>query len=81
MTIHYFNSTRLPAALENDAVFHSTASDLLRVSEFLTLHAPETPETHHFINSKTIDLLPMGAILINTARGWHGGGRRPHCCP
>jgi lactate dehydrogenase-like 2-hydroxyacid dehydrogenase len=33
------------------------------------LHAPETQETHHFINSKTIDLLPQGAILINTARG------------
>jgi lactate dehydrogenase-like 2-hydroxyacid dehydrogenase len=39
------------------------------VSEFLSLHAPETPETHHFINSKTIELLPRGAILINTARG------------
>jgi lactate dehydrogenase-like 2-hydroxyacid dehydrogenase len=69
MTIHYSNSIRLPAALERDAVFHSSASDLLRVSQFLTLHAPETPETHHFINSKTIDLLPHGAILINTARG------------
>jgi len=69
MTIHYFNPNRLPAALEKDAAFHSSASDLLRVSEFLTLHAPETPETHHFINSKTIDLLPYGAILINTARG------------
>jgi lactate dehydrogenase-like 2-hydroxyacid dehydrogenase len=69
MTIHYSNPTRLPAALEKDAIFHSSASDLLRVSEFLTLHAPETPETHHFINSKTIDLLPPGAILINSARG------------
>jgi lactate dehydrogenase-like 2-hydroxyacid dehydrogenase len=69
MTIHYSNSTRLPAALEKDAVFHSNASELLRVSQFLSLHAPETPETHHFINSKTIDLLPKGAILINTARG------------
>jgi lactate dehydrogenase-like 2-hydroxyacid dehydrogenase len=69
MTIHYSNATRLPAALEKDAVFHSSASDLLRVSQFLTLHAPETPETHHFINSKTIDLLPHGAILINAARG------------
>ncbi len=68
MTIHYSNSTRLPAALERDAVFHSNASELLRVSQFLSLHAPETPETHHFINSKTIDLLPKGAILINTAR-------------
>jgi lactate dehydrogenase-like 2-hydroxyacid dehydrogenase len=69
MSIHYSNPTRLPAALEKDAVFHSNASDLLRVSQFLTLHAPETPETHHFINSKTIDLLPRAAILINTARG------------
>jgi lactate dehydrogenase-like 2-hydroxyacid dehydrogenase len=69
MTIHYFNPTRLPAAIEKDAVFHSSPSDLLRVSEFLTLHAPETRETHHFINSKTIDLLPQGAILINAARG------------
>jgi lactate dehydrogenase-like 2-hydroxyacid dehydrogenase len=69
MTVHYSNPTRLPAALEKDAVFHSSASDLLRVSEFLSLHAPETPETYHFINSKTIDLLPQGAILINTARG------------
>jgi lactate dehydrogenase-like 2-hydroxyacid dehydrogenase len=69
MTVHYSNPGRLPAALEKDAVFHSSPPDLLRVSEFLSLHAPETPETHHFINSKTIDLLPRGAILINTARG------------
>ena len=69
MTIHYCDATRLPAALEKGAVFHSSAPDLLRVSQFLTLHAPETQETHHFINSKTIDLLPHGAILINAARG------------
>ena len=69
MTIHYSNPSRLPAALEKDAIFHSSASDLLRVSQFLTLHAPETPETHHFINSTTIDLLPQRAILINTSRG------------
>lgn len=69
MNIHYFNPTRLPAELEKGAVFHSSAAALLRVSEFLSLHAPETPNTHHFINSKTIDLLPRGAILINTARG------------
>jgi len=45
MAIHYSNPTCLPAALEIDAVFHSSPSDLLRVSEFLTLHAPETPES------------------------------------
>ena len=69
MNIHYFNPARLPVELEKGAVFHSNAADLLRVSMFLSLHTPETPDTHHFINSKTIDLLPRGAILINTARG------------
>jgi lactate dehydrogenase-like 2-hydroxyacid dehydrogenase len=69
MKIHYSERTRLPAVLEKGAVFHASASDLLRASQFLSLHAPETAETHHFINSKTIDLLPPGAIVINTARG------------
>jgi lactate dehydrogenase-like 2-hydroxyacid dehydrogenase len=69
MSIHYVNPTRLPAELEKGAIFHSCTASLLRVSEFLSLHAPETQETHHFINSKTIDLLPQGAILINAARG------------
>ena len=70
MTIHYSNPTRLPEALEKGAVFHSEPSDLLKVSEgFLPCTSPETPETHHFVNSKTIDLLPRGAVLINTARG------------
>jgi lactate dehydrogenase-like 2-hydroxyacid dehydrogenase len=69
MKIHYSDRTRLPAALEEGAVFHACASDLLRASQFLSLHAPETAETNHFIDSKTIDLLPPGAIVINTARG------------
>lgn len=69
MKIHYTNPTRLPAALEQDAVFHASPSDLLRVSEFLSLHAPQTAETHHFLNAKTIDLLPPGAIVVNSARG------------
>jgi hypothetical protein len=43
MTIHSSNPTRLPTALEKDAVFHSNAEDLLRVSEFLTLRSdPES---------------------------------------
>ena len=69
MTIHYSNQTRLPAALEKDAVFHASPSDLLRVSQFLTLHAPETPETHHFINSKTIDFrMNDGTVYRNALR-------------
>lgn len=69
MKIHYFNPYRLPSEAEEDAVFHDDPYDLLRVSAFLSLHAPETKETHHFLDAKAIACLPHGAIVVNTARG------------
>jgi lactate dehydrogenase-like 2-hydroxyacid dehydrogenase len=69
MKIHYSNRNALPLELAGDAVFHASAQDLLRVSQFLSLHAPHTPETHHFLNAENIALLPAGAIVINAARG------------
>jgi lactate dehydrogenase-like 2-hydroxyacid dehydrogenase len=69
MKIHYSNRTPLGAELEGDAVFHARPQELLRVSQFLSLHAPHTPETHHFLDVENIALLPAGAIVINAARG------------
>lgn len=69
MKIHYSNRRALPAELAGDAVYHADARDLLRVSEFLSLQAPHTPETHHFLNAEAIALLPAGAIVVNAARG------------
>jgi phosphoglycerate dehydrogenase-like enzyme len=69
MQIHYSNPSPLSEDAADGAVFHQDPLELLRVSEFLSLHAPATSETHHFLNAKTIALLPPGAIVINTARG------------
>jgi lactate dehydrogenase-like 2-hydroxyacid dehydrogenase len=69
MKIHYCDRSELPVEIAGDAVYHDDPSDLLRVSQFLSLHAPETPETRHFLNSKAISLLPPAAIVVNTARG------------
>jgi lactate dehydrogenase-like 2-hydroxyacid dehydrogenase len=69
MKIHYSSASELPSEIAGDAVYHEDTSDLLRISQFLSLHAPETPQTHHFLNSKAISLLPPGAIVVNTARG------------
>lgn len=69
MKIHYCNPSELPAEIAGDAVYHQDPSDLLRVSQFLSLHAPETAQTRHFLNSNAISLLPLGAIVVNTARG------------
>jgi lactate dehydrogenase-like 2-hydroxyacid dehydrogenase len=69
MKIHYYDTKELPAQIAGDAVYHKDPSDLLRASQFLSLHAPETPQTRHFLNAKTISLLPPGAIVVNAARG------------
>ena len=42
---------------------------LLRCSDFLTLHAPLTPQTTNIINKDTLALMKQSAYLINTARG------------
>jgi lactate dehydrogenase-like 2-hydroxyacid dehydrogenase len=69
MKIHYSDGIQLSAEIVGDAVYHKDPSDLLRVSQFLSLHAPETPQTHHFLSAKAISLLPPGAVVVNTARG------------
>ncbi|MEU3850164.1 hydroxyacid dehydrogenase [Streptomyces sp. NPDC029554] len=43
--------------------------ELLRTSDIVTVHAPETPETRHLIGRRELALMPDGAALINTARG------------
>ena len=69
MRIHYTSPAPLPDDVADGALYHEDALDLLRVSEFLSLHAPATPATHHFLNADTLALLPPGAIIVNTARG------------
>jgi lactate dehydrogenase-like 2-hydroxyacid dehydrogenase len=69
MKIHYCNPHQVPEEKAGGAVFHADPLELLKVSQFLSLNAPETPTTHHFLNAKTIALLPEHAIIVNTARG------------
>jgi len=69
MKIHYHDPHRLPGEIEEDAIFHDNLYDLLRVSSFLSINAPETEQTHHFLDAKAIVCLPRGAIVVNAARG------------
>ncbi|MBS3123271.1 D-glycerate dehydrogenase [Candidatus Woesearchaeota archaeon] len=42
---------------------------LLKESDFISIHAPLTPETKHLLSFKQFKLMKNNAILINTARG------------
>jgi D-3-phosphoglycerate dehydrogenase len=43
--------------------------EMLRRSDFLSLHMPALPETAHLINARTLALMKATACLINTSRG------------
>lgn len=42
---------------------------LLARSDFVSLHCPSTPETHHLIDEAALSRMQPHAMLINTARG------------
>jgi glyoxylate reductase len=42
---------------------------LLKESDFVSVHCPLTPKTHHLINAEALKRMKPTAILINTARG------------
>lgn len=43
--------------------------DLLRQSDFVSIHCPLTPETRHLLNAQRLALLKPTAVLVNTGRG------------
>lgn len=44
---------------------------LQQEAEIISLHLPETPETHHLIDEAFISVMEKNFYLINTARGKH----------
>ena len=43
--------------------------ELLRDSDYVTLHCPHTVETHYLLNEERLRMMKKGARLINVARG------------
>lgn len=47
----------------------SSLDDLLKVSDFVSLHVPETPHTKDMITKTQLSRMKKGAYLINASRG------------
>jgi lactate dehydrogenase-like 2-hydroxyacid dehydrogenase len=70
MYVIYHN--RHPLDREEETRFNAvyvSKEELLAQSDFVSLNAPYTPETHHLIGADELKRMKPSAILINTARG------------
>lgn len=47
----------------------SSLEELLKVSDFVSLHVPETPQTKDMMGAKQLQAMKKGAHLINASRG------------
>ena len=60
----------LPASVAEDlGIELMTVEDLLPRIDFLTVHVPRTPDTHHLIDARAIAAMKPGVRIINCARG------------
>lgn len=70
MDVIYYDVQR-NEAFEKDynAKFMSTPEELLRASDFVSIHVPLIPSTHHLINEERLRMMKKSAYLVNTSRG------------
>ena len=69
MRVVYRSRTRKMALERRHGMQFMELEELLRDSDFVSLHVPLTPETRHLIKASTLRLMKVTAILVNTARG------------
>lgn len=61
--------TRTPQQYDNPNIQSVTLEELLKESDYVTVHVPLTEDTKYLINKETLEMMKPSAFVINTARG------------
>src|SRR5262249_58900305 len=70
MRVLYHDMYRPPGQVEQElGAEYRDLEDLLRESDFVSLHTSLTPQTRHLINAARLALMKPTAVLVNTSRG------------
>ena len=70
MNVVYWNRTRLdPDEEASLGVTYATLDEVLRQSDFVSIHVALNDETRHLIGAEQLALMKSSASIINTARG------------
>lgn len=71
LNIHYHNRYQLDGPTENrlGVTYWPSLDQMITQMDIISLNCPSTPDTHHIMSKRRLDLMQMHAYLINTARG------------
>ncbi len=69
MRVLYYDVIRRQELEAEHQIEFRPLDDLLAASDFVSIHTPLTPETHHLMNRERFAKMKPGAIMINTSRG------------
>lgn len=69
MEVVYYDCARNPEKERELNIKCRTLEELLQSSDFVSLHVPLTPETHHMIDEERLHMMKPTAYLVNTSRG------------
>ena len=70
MRILYTDAVRAPVEVERELGAQFVDKETLcREADFITLHVPLLPQTHHYVSTKELKLMKKTAHLINASRG------------
>lgn len=70
MRVLYTDAVALPPDVERElGATRAELDELLGEADFVSLHVPLTPETHHLIGPVQLARMKPSAVLVNTSRG------------
>jgi glyoxylate reductase len=65
----YHTPSRKPEAEQELGLEYAELEDLLRQSDFVSLHCPLNDDTYHLIDHDALQIMKPDVVLVNTARG------------
>ncbi|MCX6813071.1 MAG: D-glycerate dehydrogenase [Candidatus Azambacteria bacterium] len=69
MKVLYYDVNRNEDFEKEFGAVYASLEDLLRQSDFISIHVPLLDSTRHLINAENLKLMKSSAYLVNTSRG------------